>query len=119
MATSNHVLGLFRPPTQEDCEEAISCALLRVRSTGVTREELANALDCSPNTIDNASNCKSMLGFKHIALLMLNYPDVRSMIEPLWTLSTKHEPTIDERIERIERDLNAIRKVAVDCEGRS
>lgn len=112
MTSDSHVLGLFRPPTQEDCEEAISRAILRIRSTGVTREELANVLDCSPNTIDNASNCKSMLGFKHIALLMLNYPDVRTMIEPLWTLSNRHEPTIDERIERIERDLQAIRKAA-------
>lgn len=107
---SHEVLGIFTPPTLEECENAISRAILRIRSTGVTRDQLAKKLDCSPSTIDAASNGRSLLGFDHIALLAHHYPEEFSLIEALWSFRSAKAPTVEDRIEHIERELDAIRR---------
>lgn len=111
MADRN-VLSLLPPPSLEDCENAISRALLRVRSNGVSRDVLADKLNCSPSTIDNASNCRSQLNFESVARLVYHFPEVLPLIEGLWSLRAIAAPTVDDRIERIERELAAIREQA-------
>lgn len=110
--TDSNVLSLLPPPSLEDCENAISRALLRVRSNGVSRDVLANKLNCSPSTIDNASNCRSQLQFDSVARLIYHFPEVLPLIEGLWSLRAIAKPTLDDRIDRIERELAAIREQA-------
>ncbi|MEI6644101.1 MAG: hypothetical protein WCL10_18935 [Novosphingobium sp.] len=110
--TDPNVLSLFPPPSLEDCENAISRALLRLRADGHHRDELARKLNCSASTIDNASNCRTQLHFESVALLAYHYPDVWPLIEGLWSLRPIAKPTLDDRIERIERELDAIREQA-------
>jgi hypothetical protein len=111
MSDSN-VLSLLPPPSLEDCETAISRALLRLRADGIQRDALARKLNCSPSTIDNASNCRTQLQFESVALMAYHYPQVWPFIECLWSLRPIAKPTVDDRIERIERELDAIRGMA-------
>lgn len=110
--SDTNVLSLIPPPSLEDCENAISRALLRLRSNGVHRDMLAKKLNCSASTIDNASNCRTQLNFESVALMAYHYPEVLPLIEGLWSLRAMAVPTVDDRIERIERELDAIRKQA-------
>ena len=110
--TDPNVLSLFPPPSLEDCENAISRALLRLRADGIHRDVLARKLNCSPSTIDNASNCRTQLCFESIALMAYHFPDVLPLIEGLWSLRAIAKPTVDDRIDRIERELAAIRGMA-------
>lgn len=110
--TDSNVLSLLPPPSLEDCENVISRALLRLRSNGINRETLAKKLNCSPSTIDNATNCRTQLQFESVALLAYHFPEVLPLIEGLWSLRVVATPTVDDRIERIERELAAIRGMA-------
>jgi len=110
--TAPNVLSLIPPPSLADCENAISRALLRLRSNGIHRDELARKLNCSASTIDNASNCRTQLHFESLALMAYHYPEVWPLIEGLWSLRPIAVPTIEDRIERIERELDAIRGMA-------
>ena len=112
IVTDSNVLSLLPPPSLGDCEDAISRALLRLRSNGIQRDVLARKLNCSPSTIDNASNCRTQLHFDTVALLVYYYPEVLPLIEGLWSLRAIAKPTVDDRIDRIERELNAIRGMA-------
>ena len=107
-----NVMSLIPPPSLEDCENCISRALLRLRYNGVPRETLAKKLNCSLSTIDNASNCRTQLHFESVALLVYHFPEVLPLIEGLWSLRTIAAPTVNDRIERIERELAAIRQQA-------
>jgi len=107
-----NVLSLLPPPSLDDCENAISRALLRLRSNGIHRDELARKLNCSASTIDNASNCRTQLNFESVVLIAYHYPEVWPLIEGLWSLRPIAKPTLDDRIDRIERELDAIREQA-------
>lgn len=112
MATRPNVLGIFAAPSRDDTLKAISKALLRIRSEqGLTCEKIGKALGVSSDTIENATNEKSLLGFEAIALLGFYFPDEFRVIEELWTMSAAPEPSPVERIDRVERELEALRKL--------
>ncbi len=104
------VFGLFTDPGRNDCLRAVSLALLKVRATGETCVEIAAALGCHSDTVENASNERSMLAFDSIARLAAKYPDVAPLIEGLWHGATTGELTRAERIERIRNDLAALER---------
>lgn len=108
---SNHeVLGIFPAPSLEDCEKAIARAVMRIRSSGVTRDKLAEKLGCSPSTIDSATNEKSLLSFDSIALLAYHYPEQFTFIEALWNCRATEAPTVTEKFERLERQLEELKR---------
>jgi hypothetical protein len=108
--TRDNVLPIFSPPTLADCENAISRALLRIRSNGLCMTQIAKALNCSAGTIENASNAKSLLNFESVALLAFHFPEEFALIEGLWTFRAAVALTPIDRIARIEGDISAIRK---------
>lgn len=108
--TNGNVLGFLSAPTREVSLRAISLTLLKVRAIeGMTCEKLGKLLECSADTIRNASNEEAMLCFVAIARLLDLFPDESAPIRQLWERGAQ-APTADERIARIERDLEAIRK---------
>jgi hypothetical protein len=84
--------------------------LLRIRSHGWSRDALGGLIGCSADTIDNASNEKTMLSFDCIAALGFNFPEEFALVESLWNCRASTPPTTAERLERIEREASAIRK---------
>jgi hypothetical protein len=106
---SPQVLGLFGEPTRETSLHAISRALLRIRSTGVTCAALGKVLACSADTIEAASNEKSLLNFESVALLGFHFPQEFSLIEALWNCRPTNEPTLTSRLDALQGQLDAVR----------
>lgn len=107
---NGNVLGLFREPEREESLRAVSLALLRIRANGMTCEALGKVLGCSKDTIENASNEKSMLGFDCIARMLFHFREESSPIEALWLCRAPAQLTTAERLERIKHDADAIAK---------
>lgn len=108
--SAGNVLSLFSLPTEKDCARVVSIALLQVRATGRKPDEIAKQIGCHPKTVENASNERTMLSFPLIALLMARYPEVIPIISSLWSDAAAATPSADERFDRIERHLAAIRQ---------
>lgn len=108
--TRPNVLGFLDAPDRNLALRAVSLALLKVRALdGMTCEKLGSLLGCSDDTIRHATNEETMLCFVVIARLLDLFPDESAPIRQLWERGAE-APTANERIERIERDLEAIRK---------
>lgn len=112
--TRANVLSLFAAPGREECLASISRALLRIRASGVTCAQLGRVLACCPDTIEGASNEKSLLSFDSVALLAFHFPDEWALVESLWTCRAVETPSIADRLDRVERDLAAIRRETSD-----
>lgn len=107
-----NVFGFLAIPCRESSQRAISLALLKVRAIdGMNCDKLAKALDCSADTIRNASNEETLLGFDAVARLVYLFPAESAPIIDLMTAPTEG-PTVADRLARIERELNAIRQEA-------
>lgn len=110
--TNGNVLGFLAAPDRQVCLRAISLALLKVRAhDGMTCEKLGKAIDCSADTVRNASNEEALLSFDCVARLCYYFPEETGSVQQLWA-GPVEAPTVDERFERIERELIALRKVA-------
>lgn len=109
--TNGNVLGFLAAPDRETSLRAVSMALLKVRSIdGMTCEKLGKLLECSADTVRNASNEETLLSFDHVARLCYLFPDESAPIRQLW--EPVESPTPAERIDRIERELDALRRLA-------
>ena len=106
------VLPHFPPATREDALNAIARALLRIRSQGWSCPALARELDCSADTVENASNEKSLLSFESIVLLATKFSDEFQLIEALWTMRPPAPVTADDHRAAIERHTEALVKLA-------
>lgn len=105
-----NVLPFLMAADRNVCLSAISMTLLKVRAIdGVTCEKLGEALKCSADTIRNATNEETLLSFDAIVRLCQLFPDQAKPIHELFGL-TINEPTAQDRIDRIERELAALRK---------
>lgn len=109
-----NVLGIFPPPDQEDCVKAISTALVKVRANrGMTCEQIGKIVGACGETIRQAmAESGSVLSFVTIARLGYFFAEEFTEIEALWLRSTAPTPTVSDRLERIERELDAIRREA-------
>lgn len=103
--------GLF-PPTKEVCLKAIGIAMAKVRARGVSREQLADALGCSVDVISAATNEENLASFDTIARLCYYFPEECAELRAMLTGTPVEIPTVKDRLERIERELDAIRRVA-------
>lgn len=102
--------NLFRPD-RETCLNAVSRALLSIRADfGLTAKELARICDCGPDAIYAATNGEHLMSLDSVALLCDKFPDECAPIIAVFTGGIAPAPTPTERLERIERELTAIRR---------
>ena len=110
--TAANVLPFLLAADRNICLRAISLTLLKVRAIdGITCEKLGSVLECSADTIRNATNEETLLSFDAIVRLCQFFPDQSAPVLQLFSV-TADTPTVDDRIERIERELAAIRREA-------
>ena len=83
--TGGSVLGFLFAPDRETSLRAISLALLKVRELeSMTCAKIAQALECSVDTVHAASNEKTMLSFETVARLVFLFPDQCGPIHDIW-----------------------------------
>ena len=106
-----NVLGIFPPPDRDACLHAISRALLRIRSErGLHCAEIAKLADCSADTIENATNEKSLLSFDAVARLGFYFPEEFGVVEALWQCRASQDVTVSEKFDAIHVALERLRK---------
>jgi len=104
-----NVLGFLSAPDREDSLKAVSLAILRIRSRGMTFKEIAKALDCSVDCLANAVAEKNLLSFDAVARLGHFWPEDFAVIAQLWGRGTE-APSLHERVARVQHELNAIQR---------
>ena len=118
MATSPQVLCLFTAPDRISALSAIGRTIGCIQRThALSYVEIAKVLECSPDTVERAARHDTLLNFDTVARLAHFFPEcadtIRQMFDPAITAAP---PTIEERLERIEREAALIRK---EREGRA
>lgn len=111
MASLPNVLPIFEEPDGNISLTAIADAIRKTKyQERLTCAELAFHLRCDPSTVKNAENGSNLLRFDIVARLLRKYPQHCAGIFQLWDPTPRDEPTSVERIDRIERELSALRK---------
>jgi hypothetical protein len=114
MATQPSVPCLFGAPRQKSYRLAVADALREVkRENGLTLVELSEKLGCSDQTLRNAMDEDGTDCLNPVTMLRLGYEFGEAVLEPVFALARRASVapvTVDDRIERIERELDAIRK---------
>lgn len=101
------VLGLFAGVRREDCLRALSLCLLRIRSNGYSYKQIAARLDCSADTVENACNEKSLLGFDCIVRIATEFPDQWEMVEALWKFAPPPRRSIADKLRALLNDIES------------
>lgn len=106
------VLGIFAEPDTDLCRNVIARALLRIHANhdDMTWKKLAKRLDVHPNTLAAAVKGESLLSFDAIARIGYHYPDEFELIETLWLASVRMPVTTDDRLDAMQRELDALRR---------
>lgn len=107
---TKNVLPLFRPPDREFSLHVIGLCLAKVRGRGITLAQLSAELDCSIDTIKNATNEDALLSFDSIARLGYHYPEEFQVVEQLWNCQPSRELTAVEHMDEAVRHIDAARK---------
>lgn len=118
MASIPQVCGLLLLPERKDALAAVGRFVLLIRRRyALSAAEIAKTLKkedgTAPiaDTIERAENGKHMLGFDLIAQLAYLYPDAADPIRNLLAAAPTGEPTtLEERLERAEREILAVRR---------
>ncbi len=105
-----NVFGFLAAPSRESSMRAISMALLKVRALdGMTCESIGKLLDCSADTIRNATNEETLLSFDAIARLCYFFPDeakpVRELIAP-----EPRQQSIHDKFDALHSEIEELRK---------
>ena len=104
--------SLFGRPTQRAYKAAVKQIVLNVQAArGWDDQELADFVGCSRDTIKNARKEAHTLDV--LTLLNLAYAFGESAIEPvraLYLCAPVESATAETRLNRIEREINALRK---------
>ncbi len=105
------ISALLFAPDREICLRAISLALLKVRALdGMTCKKLGKLLDCCPDSIAAATNEHNLMAFDSLALLCHYFPDESAPIRAVLFGADSAPLTPLDRLDRIEREAEAIRK---------
>ena len=111
MASLPNVLPIFAEPDGNISLTAIADAVRKTKyCERLTNGELAFELRVDASTIENAEAQRNLLKFDTVARLLRKYPQHCAAIFQLWDPSPTTEPTVAERLDRIERETSAIRK---------
>lgn len=103
--------SLFGTPKRDSYRAAIKQVVLDVKArSGFDSEQLAEKLGISKDTVENAENAVSSL--EAVTLLKIAYfygEEVIAPVRALYLCAPTEQPTISERLDRIEREARAIR----------
>lgn len=111
MATAANVLPIFQEPDGNLSLTALSDAIRKTKfHENLTAAELAFELRCDPSTVKNAEAKHNLLRFDIVARLLRKYPQHCDGVFQLWDPEPRDEPSIGERLDRIDRESAAIRK---------
>jgi DNA-binding XRE family transcriptional regulator len=123
MATALNVLpeapetftrSLFGRPTSSSYRAAVSQVIREVKAKHrLSNERLAELIGCSEQTIANAEGDRAENNLNAVTLLGIAYAFGEEAIEPvrqLYLCAPVEQPTADTRLNRIEREINALRK---------
>jgi DNA-binding XRE family transcriptional regulator len=123
MASSPNVLyaapetftrSLFGRPTSGTYRAAIAQVIRNVKASHkLSNERFAEIIGVSEQTIANAEAERSENDLKAVTMLNIAYAfgeDAISPVRQLYLCAPSDAPTIEDRLERIEREASAIRK---------
>lgn len=110
--------SLFGRPTSGTYRAAVSQIIREVKARHkLSNERLAELIGCSEQTIANAESDRAENNLNAVTLLSIAYAFGEEAIEPvrsLYLCAPAEQPTTETRLNRIEREINALRK---DLEG--
>lgn len=92
---------------RKKCILVVRLVIRRIQRDGWTFNDLAELVGASSYTISNAAHGRTMLSFLTVARLAFHFPKQSDLIQKLWE---RPEPTVEERLDRIERELGALRR---------
>jgi hypothetical protein len=126
MASVPQVCGLLLLPERNDALAAVGRFVLLIRRRyALSAKEIASSLKKedgkapSSDTIERAEAGKHMLGFDLIAQLAYLYPDAADPIHNLLSPAPTAEPTtLEERLQRAENEILAVRRELASGEGK-
>jgi hypothetical protein len=111
VASLPNVLPIFPEPDGKNSAAVIASAIRKTKSAEeLTNAELGFHLRCDASTIENAEAERNLLKFDTVARLLRKYPQHCAAIRQLWEMEPIEQPTIAERLERIDRETTAIRR---------
>jgi hypothetical protein len=111
MASLPNVLPIFPEPDGNISLTVIADAIRKTKcGEGFTNGELAFHLRCDASTIENAEAKRNLLKFDTVARLLRRYPQYCAGIRQLWELEPIEQPSVVDRLDRIERECAALRK---------
>jgi DNA-binding XRE family transcriptional regulator len=123
MATSAEVLcpqpetfsrSLFGRPSSSSYRNAVAQVIREVKARHkLSNERLAEIVGCSEQTIANAETERAENNLNPVTLLNLAYAFGEEAIDPvrqLYLCAPVETPTAETRLNRIEREINALRK---------
>jgi hypothetical protein len=118
MASLPQVCGLFPPPERTDALNAISKTIFLIRRRySLNAKDIARSLkngdgtEPHPDTIERAERRESLLSFDLIAQIAFIYRECADPLRALLDPAPTGEPTtLEERLERIEREAALIRQ---------
>jgi DNA-binding XRE family transcriptional regulator len=104
--------SLFGRPSSRSYRAAVAQVVREVKARhGLNDERLAELVGCDKDTIRNAENEETNLN--PLTLLNLAYAFGEDVIDPvrqLYLCAPVEQPSADARLNRIEREINALRK---------
>lgn len=106
--------SLFGRPSSGSYRAAVAQVLREVKARHkLSNERLAEIVGCSEQTIANAETERAENNLNPVTLLNIAYAFGEEAIEPvraLYLCAPVEQPTADTRLNRIEREINALRK---------
>lgn len=106
--------SLFGRPTSNSYRAAVSQVIREVKARHkLSNERLAELIGCSEQTIANAESDRAENNLNAVTLLNIAYAFGEEAIAPvraLYLCAPTEQPTANVRIDRIEREINALRK---------
>jgi DNA-binding XRE family transcriptional regulator len=106
--------SLFGRPTSGSYRAAVSQIIREVKAKHkLSNERLAELIGCSEQTIANAEGDRAENNLNAVTLLSIAYAFGEEAIEPvrsLYLCAPAEQPNADTRLNRIEREINALRK---------
>jgi hypothetical protein len=112
---SPHVLSLFGRPDRKAALAAIGRVIHLIRRNhAFSFVEIAKVVECSPDTLERAYRHETQLQAETIASLLWAFPDCAGPWERLCRPEAVPEATIEERLERIEREASTIRRAIAE-----
>jgi hypothetical protein len=124
MASVPQICGLLPPPDRNDVLFAVAKTIGLIRRRGFTAKDIARSLKQpngdppDPDTISRAERAENLLSADLMAQLAFIYQECADPIRALFEPAPTAEPTtLEERLQRAEAEIMAVRRELVSREG--